>query len=209
MIRRFKTFILCGFSLLLCGSVVSAEEANPLSSFTQDLTRFSANFTQQLYDESHMLLEENSGQMQIQRPGKFRWEYQVPYQQLIVADGEHIWIYEADLAQVTVKPQDMINNTPAMLLSGNAELMEQFSQQVLPAQDGLNIVQLTPKDEHAQFQSIQVRFQQQQLHSLELRDKLGQITLLQFSEQQRNPEIPAQNFTFSPPAGVDVIDGAS
>lgn len=201
--------LICVCWLLLLAPASVAAEANPLQRFLAEVQTLRAEFTQELYDETGLLLESGGGDLAIQRPGKFRWTYREPYQQLIVADGERIWIYEEDLQQVTVKSQADIGNTPAMLLSNRLDLERNFNAETLPTEDGQARLLLHPKDPDAQFLSMLLRFQDGTLSGLELRDKLGQLTRLQFLAVETNPALATDLFSFTPPAGVDVIDGSS
>lgn len=185
-----------------------AARADALDSFLQDLRTWHAEFEQNQFDEGGAILEHSTGTVDLQRPGKFRWEYLDPYRQLIVADSQQIWIYDQDLEQVTLKDfTAALGNTPALLLTSDQKIDESFTVSALPQEDEFAHFELIPKDENAQFQSLRLSFQGDLLKQIELQDNLGQTTLISFHTQQRNPALSAELFVFTPPEGVDIIDG--
>ncbi|CAK0757635.1 outer membrane lipoprotein carrier protein [Gammaproteobacteria bacterium] len=138
----------------------------------------------------------------MQRPGRFRWEYQKPYVQSIISDGNQVWFYDPDLEQVTIKPYSRaLANTPAVLLSSEEPIEKNFS--VSKPRDGK--IELRPKTKDTGFVKATVGFSGLELQSMELEDSFGQKSQLQFSAIQRNHEVPEDTFSFTPPAGVDVI----
>jgi outer membrane lipoprotein carrier protein len=140
------------------------------------------------------------------RPGKFRWDYAEPYQQQIVADGSKIWIYDADLEQVTVKKADaQLGNTPGQLLSTDKPLEESFVIEQMETKRGIDWVRLTPRDNDVNFTEIQIGFDKKNLREMQLVDNLGQTTRLVFSNVKRNVAIDKNKFVFSAPQGVDVF----
>lgn len=148
----------------------------------------------------------------MQRPGKFRWDYQTPYKQLILADGQRLWIYDPDLDQVVVKPLEAaLGDTPALLLSGKGlsgkqSLEQQFNIiESLEAQDGLYWVTLKPTARDSSFQEVRLGFDEKHLRRMELVDGFGQQTLLEFFDMQTNVEVPPDSFRFDPPKGVDIV----
>jgi chaperone LolA len=145
--------------------------------------------------------------MQFQRPGKFRWSYQKPYEQIIVGDGAKFWLYDVDLNQVSVKKLDAaLGSSPAALLAGNNEIERGFSLKEAGARDGLEWLQASPKAQDSSFSAVQMGFDEQaSLVAMELNDSFGHKTVLRFSGMQRNPKIAGAQFQFSPPAGADVI----
>jgi len=184
---------------------VHAESA--LDNFMRDLQTLQATFVQVLYDETGAEMERSTGTLSIQRPGKFRWEYQSPYHQLIVADAEQVWIYDEDLAQVTLKPyHETLKNTPALLLTSGHKLEELYEVEAQTTDNGQRY-RLTPKQEQAQFRYVSLEFVEQNLVSLTLHDNLDQMTQINLTNAKRNQPINAEQFIFTPPAGVDLIDG--
>ena len=196
------------FSLLFLAAPLAAEETANLTALLKDLHSWQAQFEQNLFDENAKLIERSSGEMNLQRPGKFRWEYQQPYQQLIVANGEQIWIYEPELAQATRKKFDAaVGNTPALLLSNEQKIEDAFEVKKLESKEEFSIFELKPKQEDTQFRRLLLTFSADGLlQQLELRDNLAQTTLIYFSQQIRNVKTPPALFEFTPPPNVDVIE---
>ena len=166
-----------------------------------------ADFTQVVLDQNGKRIQSASGIMQFQRPGKFRWTYQKPYEQIIVGDGEKFWLYDVDMNQVTVKKLDAaLGSSPAALLSGSNEIERDFTLKESGSQDGLDWLQATPKSMASSFESILMAFNAQaELVVRELNDAFGHKTVLRFSAMQRNPKLSAQQFQFTPPKGADVL----
>ncbi|MGD8514009.1 MAG: outer membrane lipoprotein chaperone LolA [Granulosicoccaceae bacterium] len=193
---------------LLASTAVPAGAAkDSLLSFFSNVQTARAAFTQEVLDIERNVIQQSSGTMWLSRPGRFRWDYEKPYQQLIVADGERVWMYDVDLEQVTVRKVDnVIGNAPALLLSGNTPLEENFEIEEQPASDdGLLWVKLLPKQADTGFDSMLIAFRDETLQRMELRDSLGNLTRLVFTNMQRNPDIDEAQFVFTPPQGVDVI----
>ena len=166
-----------------------------------------ANFTQVVLDQNGKRIQSASGIMQFQRPGKFRWTYQKPYEQIIVGDGEKFWLYDVDLNQVTVKKLDAaLGSSPAALLSGSNEIERGFTLKESGSQDGLEWLQAISKTQDSSFEKILMAFNAQaELVIMELNDAFGHKTVLRFSAMQRNPKFPGQQFQFTPPKGADVL----
>ena len=166
-----------------------------------------ANFTQEVLDQNGKRIQSASGTMQFQRPGKFRWSYQKPYEQLIVGDGEKFWLYDTDLSQVTVRKLDAaLGSSPAALLSGSNEIERDFTLAENGSRDGLEWLQATPKSQESSFNKVLMAFDAKAgLVIMELNDMFGHKTVLHFSAMQRNPRIPEQQFRFTPPKGADVL----
>lgn len=192
--------------LLIAVPAFAGEALDRLQAFTDDLRSFAAKFEQTRYDENKQPVRESSGMAYLQRPGKFRWAYQEPYRQIIVADGERLWIYDADLEQVTVrKAKQALATAPIMLLSGAAPLSEQFRMRDLGQREGLHWVELRPKVDDSDFERIFLGLDDQALRVMELHDRFGQTTQIRFSDVRMNADIDPSRFEFEPPEGVDVI----
>jgi len=166
-----------------------------------------AEFTQEVLDQNGKRIQSASGVMQFQRPGKFRWTYRKPYEQIIVGDGEKFWLYDVDLNQVTVKKLDAaLGSSPAALLSGSNEIERGFTLKESGNQDGLDWLQAISKTQDSGFEKILMAFNAQaELVIMELNDAFGHKTVLRFSAMQRNPKLSAQQFQFTPPKGADVL----
>ncbi len=178
-----------------------------LQSFLDDVSTLSARFEQSLVDASDTVVETSGGTVSIRRPGQFRWHYTDPYEQVLVADGTNLWSYDVDLEQVTVKPQgDVLDNTPAMLLGGDAAVLEQF-QVTATEQDSRGTVWLTlrPHNRDAGFEQIDIGFDDGVLRRMLFRDNLDQTTLIALLDVQLNTELNAAEFEFTPPEGVDLV----
>jgi outer membrane lipoprotein carrier protein len=150
------------------------------------------------------------GQFDVQRPGKFRVVYTKPFEQTIVADGKTLWLYDADLNQVTQRPQaQALGSTPAAILASASDLKAlsaDFDLQSAPEQDGLQWVQANPRDRNGQLKSVRVGFASDgQLAALDILDSFGQRSLIRFTQLQTQASLPASTFEFKVPAGADVL----
>jgi outer membrane lipoprotein carrier protein len=165
-----------------------------------------ADFVQEVFDANLRPTETSSGRMVMQRPGRFRWDYDKPFTQVIVADGVRLWHYDKELQQVTVRQMSAaLGSTPLALLSGAAPIEDAFSVGAPITRDGLQWYDLRPKDEQAEFRLLRVAFKGDVLRSIELQDAFDQRTRLSFSGLERNVPIDPQLLRFVPPAGVDVV----
>lgn len=194
-------------SFFFSSVAIAADSATQkLQHFVDNVQTFSAHFEQIVIDAEGNLLEEAEGEFQLERPGKFRWDYQQPYPQEIVADGERIWFYDVDLEQVTVKSQqEALADTPATLLSGEVVPADKYHIQNLPSDDGRFWVELTPKESDSNFQAVTLVFDGDMLAQMIMRDSFDQRTRLVFSQVEENPGFSEDIFSFTPPAGVDVV----
>jgi chaperone LolA len=193
--------------LLILPLTAHAGGIDKLKEFIAATHSAQANFTQVVLDRNGKRIQSASGTMQFQRPGKFRWTYQKPYEQLIVGDGVKFWLYDVDLNQVTVKKLDAaLGSSPAALLSGNNEIERAFTLKESGNLDGLDWLQAKPKTQDSNFEKILMAFNAQaDLLIMELNDAFGQKTVLRFSAMQRNPKLSDQQFKFTPPKGADVL----
>ncbi len=188
-------------------SLSAAESATEkLNTFVQDVVTFKAKFKQTVLDSRGQILEEAHGFFILERPGKFRWDYEQPYPQHIIADGERIWFYDVDLEQVTVTPQlEALADTPATLLSGDTLPEDKYLLADIPSDDGLLWVELIPKNVESNFQTITLAFDQYGLNQMIMKDSFEQKTRLVFSQTSENEELLPDVFVFTPPTGVDVV----
>jgi len=187
---------------------VSAAElgTEKLNQFVQNVVTFKAKFKQTVIDDRGQVLEEAQGFFILERPGKFRWDYEMPYPQHIIADGERIWFYDVDLEQVTVKSQlEALADTPATLLSGETLPEDKYLLSDLPSEDGLSWVELIPKDVDSNFQTITLAFDERGLNQMIMKDSFEQKTRLVFSQTTENAALLDDVFVFTPPSGVDVV----
>ena len=202
------TRILCTVCslLLLLAAPVGAAGVDTLKAYLQETSSARAHFTQVVYDRNKRKLQETSGTMQFARPGRIRWAYEKPYEQLIVGDGTKLWIYDKDLNQVTVKGiTQAIGGSPAALLAGSNDIEKEFRLSAGGMQDGLEWVEAVPRSAEATFQKVRMGFGKSGLEAMDLLDGFGQLTLVRFSQVERNPKLPPELFRFTPPAGADII----
>jgi outer membrane lipoprotein carrier protein len=185
----------------------SASAAAELDKHLTGLSSWAADFTQTIDDGHGNVLRSAAGRLFLQRPGKFRWNYSQPSEQLVLADGKQIWFYDKDLAQANVRDMDSsLASTPASLLSGSGSVSTQFNVTALPSNGGLQWYQLIPKHADTDFQLVRIGFNKNgELASMFLADKLGQVTQLSFTHSSRNANFAPDLFSFTPPPGVDVI----
>jgi len=183
-------------------NIYAQSAQDKLSTYLQSFTTLQANFSQHIENGAGMVLQESSGTTNLKRPGLFRWETTAPNQQLIVADGKYIWIYDKDLEQITRQDQHASNNSPGLLLSDSVnKLVSRFN---ITAKNN-NTFKLTPKGKKDLFQSVELVFDGQQLSQMILYDNLGQMTKITFSDVKVNPKLDDSTFKFKPPANIDII----
>ncbi|MBI5660027.1 MAG: outer membrane lipoprotein chaperone LolA [Nitrosomonadales bacterium] len=195
------------FFLFIVPLAAHAAATDKLRNFIASTRSGQANFSQEVQDKSGKRLQQASGTMQFVRPGKFRWVYQKPYEQLIVGDGEKFWLHDVELNQVTVKKLDAaLGSSPAALLSGNNEIERGFALEDDCERDGMEWLRATPRALDTSFEKILMAFDaRSELVVMELHDALGQKTVLHFSGMQRNPRLSPELFRFIPPKGADVL----
>jgi outer membrane lipoprotein carrier protein len=206
MLKHRVIASLLGALALLSGPASRATPTTEVEKYLNGLSSWSADFKQTIDDGHGKVVRSAAGKLSLQKPGKFRWDYSEPSEQLILADGKQIWFYDKDLSQANVRNMDAsLANTPAVLLSGGEPLSSQFEVTALPPSDGLEWYQLVPKHPESDFQLVRIGFRNGELATMFLADKLNQVTQLTFSNSKRNAKFPADLFTFVPPPGVDVI----
>ncbi|MGY1409281.1 outer membrane lipoprotein chaperone LolA [Luteimonas sp. A611] len=205
MIRNCR-WLLVAIALLAGAAHAGAREQ--LDSFTRGLKGLDGQFTQQVFDDNGRVRESSSGRVALSAPRLFRWEYEKPYPQLIVADGKTVWVYDPDLEQVSRRPQGSAEqDSPLAALLDPARLDRDFLVEEDGESDGLQWLVLKPKQnaEEAAFQSARLGMGDTGLARMEIVDALGQRTQIRFSGWKRNPAFAADTFTYTPPAGVDVV----
>lgn len=193
-------------SLCLLSGQALAGGVDALKSFIGDTRTAKASFVQTVIDQNGKTRQKSEGTLTFSRPGKFRWVYQKPYEQLIVGDGSKLWIYDADLEQVTVrKLGDALGSSPAALLAGSNDIEKHFNLKDAGSSDGMEWLEARPKDKETTFEAIRMGFAGNTLAAMELKDSFGQTTLLKFTGMEKNPVVNAGEFKFAPPKGADVI----
>lgn len=202
--RRIFAAVIFGIALGAPGA--GAADLERLRAFVRDTQTARAQFTQTVADKGGRVTQSAQGEFLLARPGKFRWSVQKPYKQLLVGDGQRVWIFDEDLNQVIVRRLgDALGATPAALLSGNQDVERAFTWHDLPAVDGLDWLSATPIAQETTFAQIKLGFDAKGLAALELLDAFGQRSVVRFSSFERNPKFAADTFTFTPPKGADVI----
>ena len=205
MIRNCR-WLLLAFVVLAGAAHAGAREQ--LDTFTRGLKGLDGQFTQQVFDDNGRVRESSSGRVALAAPRLFRWEYQKPYPQLIVADGTTVWVYDPDLEQVTRRPQGSAEqDSPLAALIDPGRLDRDFLVEDGGSADGLQWLVLRPRQDadEAAFQSARLGLDGSGLVRMEIVDALGQRTQIRFSGWKRNPSFPATTFRYTPPAGVDVV----
>ncbi len=204
MNRRLSIALL--LTLALAWRPAFADAVDRLKEFVAQTQSLRGQFTQTVHDRAGRKTQESQGTFSLQRPGKFRWAYEKPYAQLIVGDGRKVWIYDADLAQVTVRKADRaMGESPAALLAGSNEIDRFFHLKDAGVEGGLEWLEATPRTGEGSFERVRLGFRGSELAAMELKDNFGQTTWLRFSGLQRNPRLPPEVFRFTPPKGADVI----
>lgn len=178
-----------------------------LQAFLTGVQALDARFTQTLYNADGGRTQESSGRLLLKRPGRFRWDYEAPYPQLLLADGQRLWSVDPDLEQAVVRPLDeALASSPAVLLSGSRDLESVFSIELVKEEEGLLKVYLAPLASGGDFQALCLAFDGERLVRLELIDNLDQLTRIDLSGIQLNPVLDDAQFLYEPPPGTDVID---
>ncbi|MGW8182756.1 MAG: outer membrane lipoprotein chaperone LolA [Burkholderiales bacterium] len=200
------TRLLLGLLLALLPLAGQASSIEELKALLRGTTTARAQFAQIVLDKDLNPIQQASGSMAFARPGRFRWEYSKPYEQVIVGDGTSLWIYDKDLNQVTVRRlEGALGASPAALLAGSNEIEKGYALSSVGSEQGLDWLEAVPKDQDTVFERIRLGFSKTGLEAMELRDRFGQITVIKFTAVKRNSELPSDWFSFTPPEGADVI----
>ncbi len=202
---KLKVIIVCW----LCSISFSAsagEAREQLDAFHKTMQTFEADFAQKLVSDKGEVRQQVSGKVYLQRPGLFRWDYSVPYEQMIMADRRKLTIYDADLEQVTIRAIDeSISQTPAVILTSDSDLDENFYIFELDPKDGMQRVELAPRGEGSSFVRVKLGFRNSDLVFMDLEDSFGQNTIIHLTHIKRNQALPKDVFEFEIPEGVDVV----
>ena len=208
LVRHANKMVIVFASVLvaLFSVAARANAIDDLRGFAMQTKTAKGNFTQHVVSRNQKASQPTSGDFVFARPGRFRWTYSKPYEQVLVADGDKLSIYDKDLNQVTVrKLGDALGGTPASILFGSNDLDKNFELKDVGVRDGIAWLEARPKTKDTAFEKISIGFRNGELAAMELRDALGQITLLTFSDVERNPKVDATTFAFIPPKGADVL----
>lgn len=209
MTNYFRAVLLALLGGLFSAATIADEAAlADFMSRVKSLQALEADFQQVTRDSSGRILQQMSGQLVVAKPGKMRWSTAAPYEQLVVSDGEQVWIYDMDLEQVTLRDMDQrVQETPALLLTGKAENVEKSFLIDERKTDSDHIFRLQPKDPSQLFESLEFHYQGRQIVRMVILDAAGQVTDITFANTRINHPVDTQAFVFDVPEGVDVIDG--
>jgi len=200
------TSLLAAFLFAFVSAAAHADAVDTLKDFVANVKTGHSAFTQVVTSPDGKKKKSSSGTFDFARPNHFRFQYAKPFEQLIVADGQKVWIYDADLNQVSSRKfTQALGATPAALLAGGS-LEKDFTLSALPSQAGLDWAQAIPKAKDGAFQSVRIGFKGHDLSALEIVDSFGQKSLLQFTQLTANAPMPADHFKFTMPQGADLIE---
>lgn len=203
--QRLFTKLMLGGLLLVTAGVQAASGPEQLDRFLQGLNTLSARFEQAIINASQGDAGYAEGTLYLQRPGRFRWEYRIP-DQLIVADGKRVWVYDKELEQISHWGQkSALQGTPALLLSDTGPLQDNFQVIDVGHRNGYEWAELRPRYEDSEFDRILLAFTENELQRMEIADNFGQITRFRFTQIRRNPGLEPDLFHFEPPSGIDLF----
>jgi len=195
-------------AMLLFNALGYAEDkpVKQLKAFLKNTASLSADFKQVLINEAGNPTQTSFGVFYLQRPGKFRWDYLKPFQQQIISTSGKVWFYDTDLEQVTVKKLDeSVGSTPALLLSGEISLEDNFTMEQQGVDGDMTWIKLLPKNQESSFKYVLIGLNNGSLGGMELSDNFGQLTRIYFSNVVLNPPLKQTLFEFKAPQGVDVF----
>ncbi len=192
--------------MLELSSLALADGVASLRDFYNHTDSMRAKFHQVVTDVNGRKEQEVEGTMQLQRPNKFRWDYNKPYEQQIISDGKKVYLYDTDLAQVTVRDlSQTLGSSPAAMLAGGGAVDKSFVLKNAVRKDGLDWVLALPKSKDSGFERVLLGFEGEKLQKMELYDSFNHITAISFSDIERNPKLKDETFLFKTPTGVDVV----
>lgn len=195
------------FALVIAFDAFAADTARArMESFSRDLRAVSADFEQSVTGARGLRGEASTGTLSLQAPRQFRWQTLSPFEQLIVADGARVWVYDPDLEQVSVRSQSSEEaQSPLTVLTDLSQLDREFTASEVGESDGLQWLRLVSKAKEPDFEHAELGFDDRSLVSMRFLDPLGNTTEIRFSNWKRNPQLAADSFRFVPPAGIDVV----
>lgn len=200
-----KNFLLLFLAFVPFQSFAQTNE-QVLHGILQSLHTLEADFYQQVVDADGEIIQEAQGSFELKKPGKFRWLYEPPYSQHIIADGKNLWMFDLELAQATVQPLDQaLGNAPIILLTDTKPLTDDFEIREMPDEFGLSWIALAPKVQDTEFYRVEIGMDGEQIREMKLHDHFDQQTIIRFSNIHTNKTLPDSHFLFTVPAGVDVI----
>ncbi len=211
--RAARVRALLSFLMLACFPLASIAQDSLacVEAYLGSLKTLTADFVQVVQDKSGQVTDRATGTLTLSRPDRFRWDYTQPYVQTIVADGQKLWLYDPDLQQVTVRSLEQgLGATPAMLLSGAGKVGDAFKAGPIESRQGLKWCRLVPAQQGSDFERVSLAFDARaELTAMELVDKLGQTTTIEFRQLRRGAKVSDSQFRFVPPPGADVIGEAA
>jgi outer membrane lipoprotein carrier protein len=203
MVKSKVVLLIC---MLVMPFAAKADGIKSLRNFYDQTHAMRANFYQVVTDRQGRKVQEVQGEMQLKRPNKFRWDYNKPYEQQIISDGKQVWLYDTELAQVTVRElSKALGSSPAALLAGDDTLDKSFKFSNVSRKDDIDWVKADSKDNESGFEKILLGFKAGELQEMELVDSFGLQTRIVFNHVVRNPVIDTKTFLFKTPKGVDVV----
>ena len=207
IVRYMKIIIkLIGLVMLFPALAYADQGRQSLDTFLANTQTIEASFQQKLLDNKGILLQQSAGQFTLKRPGKFIWNYRLPYPQIIVSNSKKIWVFDSELEQVSIKQySEMLSGAPVALLDQRKKIEDDFVITDAGIVQGQNWVKLKPRSADSEFLEIHVGMANGNLKSMRLMDGFGQTTSIEFEQMQINVSLEDALFEFKPPAGVDVI----
>jgi len=197
--------MLVGFSMLFSGAAF-ADGITSLKEYFNSTNSMRAKFHQTVNDNKGRKVQEVEGTMQLQRPNKFRWDYNKPYEQQIISDGKQVFLFDTELQQVTIRDlSKALGSSPAAMLAGGADVEKSFTLKNATRKDGLTWVLALPKDKDSGFDRVLLGFKVEKLRKMEMYDSFNHVTHITFDDVERNPTLQDTEFLFSVPKGVDVV----
>lgn len=192
--------------LLTLPLAAQADGVSSLKKFYDETHAVKASFHQVVTDKQGQTIQDVYGEMQLKRPNKFKWDYHKPFEQQIISDGKKVWLYDTELAQVSVRElSKALGSSPAALLAGGDSLDKNFKIANVYRKDGLDWVGTNPKDSDSGFNKISLGFKSDVIQEMDMIDSFGHQTKILFSNVVHNPVIDDKTFLFQPPKGVDVV----
>ena len=199
-------FLMLVGTLLAAADVHAADAIDRLNRFFTEVSALRGKFVQEVFDEKGDIVQTSAGSFQLSRPGRFRWHYESPYDQLIVADGVNLWIYDAELEQATVKPiEDALTAAPVRLLTELRPLEGDFKVQAGGTRSDLDWVELTPRQQESEFQRVAFGLNASGVRRMDLYDQFGQKTVVLLEDLESDIDTSPALFKFTVPKGVDVV----
>jgi len=207
LIKTMKIWVFSlAFGLATTISAV-ADDADILTNFVSELKTYEARFEQSQRDPRGNQVQFSTGYMALSRPGKFRWVYETPYEQQLISDGESLWVYDPDLEQATRRAlTGSIDTSPIMILMDEKSLTEVYDIKLVDEEDGMRWFSLTAHDGQSDFNQILIGMDEQGFASMQLIDAFDNVTRVSFMDRKINRPLDMDQFDFTPPEGVDVVE---